>query len=69
MVSFLTIGITWVNHHAVMARIRSVNRRLLFMNLVFLIAVAVIPFPTALLADYLQAGHDERQAAFSRPSR
>ncbi len=63
VVSFLTIGIIWVNHHAVMARIRSINRRLLFMNLVFLMAVAVIPFPTALLADYLQAGHDERLAA------
>ena len=63
VVSFLTIGIIWVNHHAVMDRIKSVNRPLLFLNLVFLMAVAVIPFPTALLADYLQAGHDERLAA------
>ena len=63
VVSFLTIGIIWVNHHAVMDRIRNVNRRLLFMNLVFLMAVAAIPFPTALLADYLQVGHDERLAA------
>jgi uncharacterized membrane protein len=62
VVSFLTIGIIWVNHHAVMDRIRKVNRPLLFMNLVFLMAVAAIPFPTALLADYLQAGHDERLA-------
>jgi uncharacterized membrane protein len=42
---------------------RRVNRRLLFMNLVFLMVVAVIPFPTALLAEYLQEGHDERLAA------
>ena len=63
VVSFLTIGIIWVNHHAVMDRIRTVNRPLLFMNLVFLMAVATIPFPTALLGDYLQAGHDERLAA------
>ncbi len=63
VVSFLTIGIIWVNHHAVMDRIRKVNRPLLFMNLVFLMAVAAIPFPTALLADYLQAGHDESLAA------
>jgi uncharacterized membrane protein len=63
VVSFLTIGIIWVNHHAVMERIRKVDRPLLFMNLVFLMAVAVLPFPTALLADYLQAGHDERLAA------
>ena len=37
VVSFLIIGIIWVNHHAVMDRIRRVNRRVLFMNLVFLI--------------------------------
>jgi uncharacterized membrane protein len=63
VVSFLTIGIIWVNHHAVMDRIKSVDRPLLFLNIVFLMAVAVIPFPTALLADYLRAGHDERLAA------
>ena len=63
MVSFLTIGIIWVNHHAVMDRIKNVDRILLFLNLVFLMAVAAIPFPTALLADYLQAGHDERLAS------
>jgi TMEM175 potassium channel family protein len=63
VVSFLVIGIIWVNHHAVMERIRKVNRPLLFLNLMFLMAVALIPFPTALLADYLQAGHDERLAA------
>jgi uncharacterized membrane protein len=63
VVSFLTIGIIWVNHHAVMERIRVVNRPLLFNNLLFLMAVAAIPFPTALLADYLREGHDERLAA------
>jgi uncharacterized membrane protein len=31
VVSFLTIGIIWVNHHAVLDRIREVNRPLLFM--------------------------------------
>jgi uncharacterized membrane protein len=63
VVSFLIIGTIWMNHHAVMDRIRSLNRPVLFMNLVFLMAVAVIPFPTALLADYLQASHDEQLAA------
>ena len=63
VVSFLTIGIIWVNHHAVMERIKSVDRLLLFLNLVFLMAVAAIPFPTALLADYLRAGHDEGLAS------
>jgi uncharacterized membrane protein len=63
VISFLTIGIIWVNHHAVMERVRVVNRPLLFMNLLFLMSVAAIPFPSALLADYLREGHDERLAA------
>jgi TMEM175 potassium channel family protein len=40
-----------------------VDRPLLFINLVFLMLVAAIPFPTALLADYLREGHDDRLAA------
>jgi uncharacterized membrane protein len=62
-VSFLTIGIIWVNHHTIMDRVRRVDRPLLFINLVFLMLVAAIPFPTALLADYLNEGHDDRLAA------
>jgi TMEM175 potassium channel family protein len=62
-VSFLTIGIIWVNHHTIMDRVRRVDRTLLFINLVFLMLVAAIPFPTALLADYLGEGRDGRLAA------
>jgi uncharacterized membrane protein len=62
-VSFLTIGIIWVNHHTIMDRVRRVDRPLLFINLVFLMLLAAIPFPTALLADYLNEGHDDRLAA------
>ena len=62
-VSFLTIGILWVNHHAMLDRVREVNRPLLFVNLLLLMVVAVIPFPTGLLAEYLREGHDKRLAA------
>ena len=62
-VSFLTIGIIWVNHHAIFERLQSVDRTLQFLNLLLLMAVAAIPFPTALLSEYLQAGHDENLAA------
>jgi uncharacterized membrane protein len=63
VLSFLLIGIIWVNHHAVMERIKRVNRTLIVVNLLFLMTVAVIPFPTALLGEYLRVGHDERLAA------
>jgi TMEM175 potassium channel family protein len=54
--SFLTIGIIWVNHHAVLERLERVDRGFLFLNVIFLLFVALIPFPTKVLAEYLQAG-------------
>jgi uncharacterized membrane protein len=58
-VSFVTIGIIWVNHHAVVARTHSVNRALLFKNLLLLLTVSFIPFPTAVMAEYLRAGNGQ----------
>jgi uncharacterized membrane protein len=51
-VSFLTIGIIWVNHHAVMGQIGRVDRAFLFQNVGFLMCVAFIPFPTRLVAEH-----------------
>jgi len=61
--SFVTILVIWVNHHAVLDAIRAFDRTLLFLNGFLLMTVALIPFPTGLLAHYLQAGHDQRAAA------
>ena len=55
-VSFLFIGIIWVNHHAVSRYVLRVNRVLLFLNLGLLMAVSVLPLPTALLARYVRDG-------------
>jgi uncharacterized membrane protein len=62
-VSFLVIGIVWVNHHAVMDLIARADRQLAFLNLLLLMAVAIIPFATALLADYLTRGGAAHAAA------
>lgn len=51
VVSFFIIGIIWVNHHAMLGFIRRVDRTLLFLNLLLLLFIALIPFPTALLAE------------------
>jgi uncharacterized membrane protein len=59
LISFFTIGIIWVNHHALMTNIRVVDRTLLFLNLLLLLFVVVIPFATATMAQYLtSAGQD-----------
>ena len=62
-VSFLVIGIVWVNHHAVMHVVARVDRQLIFLNLLLLMAVALIPFGTALLAEYLTNGEAAHAAA------
>lgn len=58
-VSFITIGIIWVNHHTVMAQIRQVDRRFLFFNILLLMCVAFVPFPTRLVAEHVRG--DELQ--------
>jgi uncharacterized membrane protein len=53
LISFFTIGIIWVNHHALIRSVKTVDRTLLFLNLVLLLFVVLIPFGTATAADYL----------------
>jgi uncharacterized membrane protein len=62
-ISFLTIGIIWVNHHTVMQQIARVDRTFLFINVVFLMVVAFSPFPTRVLAENLRDG--SHAAAFA----
>ena len=61
VVSFVTIGIIWVNHHTVLDQLHSTDRTFLFINVFFLLCVAFIPFPTRLLATYVRT--DDGQAA------
>ncbi|MGH9123266.1 MAG: TMEM175 family protein [Acidimicrobiales bacterium] len=64
LVSFLTIGIIWVNHHSVFAGLVRVDRTLLFLNLALLAFVVLIPFATMTLAGYLrERGADAHLAA------
>jgi uncharacterized membrane protein len=53
VVSFMTIGIMWVNHHGMLAQITKVDRPLLILNLLLLVWIVALPFPTALVADHL----------------
>jgi len=53
-ISFLTIGIIWINHHTVMHQIGRVDRTFLTLSVLFLAVIAFIPFPTRLLAANIQ---------------
>ena len=52
--SFATILVMWVNHHVLFGRIRRSDQMFLFLNGFLLLFVAFVPFPTALLAQYLR---------------
>src|SRR5262245_43763104 len=53
-VSFLIIGIWWVNHHHHMAVIDRVDRTFLFATIAMLACIAFLPFPTRLVAEHLR---------------
>ncbi|HEY3774078.1 MAG TPA: TMEM175 family protein [Solirubrobacteraceae bacterium] len=54
VVSFMTIGIIWINHHAMISRLKQVDHSILLLNLIVLMTIAALPFATDLLASYLR---------------
>jgi len=56
LISFVTIGIMWVNHHRLFALIDKSNPTFAYINVGFLLFVAFVPFPTELMAAQLGAG-------------
>jgi TMEM175 potassium channel family protein len=65
LISFLTIGIIWVNHHALVRNIAVVDRHLLFLNLLLLLFVVLIPFATGTMAEYLTGGGQDAKVAMA----
>jgi len=63
LVSFLTIGVIWLNHHRVFEQVARVDGPLLLLNLNLLLWTALIPFPTAVVAENLQAGGEAAETA------
>jgi uncharacterized membrane protein len=63
-VSFITIGIIWVNHHNVFRHLERCDRRLLFLNVLMLLTVALIPYPTALISHYARTPNATAAAVF-----
>ncbi len=63
LVSFLTVGIVWIEHHGMMAAVDRINRRFLERTLLLLLFVSVVPWPTAIAADYIDRGSQAKPAA------
>jgi uncharacterized membrane protein len=52
--SFFTVLIMWVHHHAIFRLVKGADVTLLFANGFLLMLVTVVPFPTAVVAEYLR---------------
>jgi uncharacterized membrane protein len=62
-VSFLTIGIMWVNHHQIFRHFARVDRPLLLLNILLLMCISFTPYPTRVVAEHAQNGADREAAA------
>jgi uncharacterized membrane protein len=63
LVSFATIGATWLGHNSITHYMHGANTAFLRLNLALLLVVSFLPFPTKLLAEFLESRQDEKVAA------
>jgi uncharacterized membrane protein len=61
--SFTGIGFVWLQHHAIFRAVARVDRPMLLLNLFWLFGTAFLPFPTALVGDYLRDGGENARIA------
>ena len=50
-ISFWVIGLSWISHHRKFLYIKRIDYPLLFLNLIMLMMIAFIPFPTAVMSE------------------
>ena len=60
--SFITIGGIWLAHHGIFRRLQYANTPLMLINLLLLMAVSFLPFPTKLMAEAIHSSDAERAA-------
>jgi uncharacterized membrane protein len=63
-VSFLTIGIMWDNHHMIFRHFARVDRPMLLLNILLLMLIAFVPFPTRVVAEFIKSDSERQDAAF-----
>jgi uncharacterized membrane protein len=61
--SFITIGGLWLGHHGLFRRMEYVNNDVMRVNLLLLMAVSFLPFPTHLLAETINRSESSERAA------
>jgi uncharacterized membrane protein len=62
-VSFAVIGIMWLNHHTIFNHLERIDRGLFYRNLLLLMTIVFIPYPTGIFGETLKNHHDAKTAA------
>jgi uncharacterized membrane protein len=63
VVSFAVIGIMWLNHHSLFRHFEHVDRGLIYINMLLLMTITFLPYPTGVLGQALARGEGARTAA------
>lgn len=63
VISFVAIGVMWLNHHTMFKRLARVDHSIMVLNLFLLLCIVTLPFSTSLLSTYLNVPGDETLAA------
>ena len=63
IVSFCTIGAVWLGHSVITEFVERADANFVRLNLLLLLVVSLLPFPTRLLAEYIPSDRAERVAA------
>jgi uncharacterized membrane protein len=62
--SFFSVLVMWIHHHRVFRLVNGVDSTLLFANGFLLLMVTVVPFPTAVISEYLDTPAGKAACAF-----
>ncbi|HEY0471152.1 MAG TPA: TMEM175 family protein [Kribbella sp.] len=52
LLSFVVIARFWLTHHRVFEHVKAYNNRLIQLNLVWLLCIVILPFPTDIVGNY-----------------
>jgi uncharacterized membrane protein len=63
IVSFAVIGIMWLNHHSLFVNFHRIDRPLVYLNMLLLMTITFLPYPTGVLGEALARGDGTRTAA------
>src|SRR5262249_13172730 len=61
--SFVSILVMWVNHHRIFAVVRKADDAFVYWNGLLLMLITIVPFPTALIAEYMDKDAAKTAAA------